>query len=1093
MQANLSFIAGRSAVVLQQLRSDGLYPTVAAPQFNQDGGPIPAGFGLLLAPGTATIYFTLDGTDPRRPGGAVSSTARRYTTPVSLAESATVKARVLDNGAWSALSSADFTVIRTFTELAITEIHYHPPGTADRDGDDFEFVELKNTGRAALDLSGVHFTNGIRFAFPNGTKLAPGAFAVLVRDAQAFRSRYPGVAVAGTFEGGLANGGEQLSLVHAVGSPLFSVTYGTRPPWPALADGEGFSLVPAGTGAPTNPNDPAQWRASSRTGGSPGADDVPAGIVPVVVNEVLTHTDPPLVDTVELHNPNDQPAPIGGWWLTDDRGTPKKYRIPAGRTVPPRGFVTFSELDFNQPGTAATNFTFSSYGDEVWLFAADAAGELTGYSDGFGFGASANAVSFGRMTNSVGAVRFPAQAENSLSLPNRGPRIGPVVINEIHYAPTGGDAPFVEVRNLANGPTPLFDPNAPTNTWKIEGIGFVFPPGVTLPAGGLAVVTATDPALFRQRHGIADTVPVLGPFPGVLQNNGETLRLERPDNPDLLPGGTWFVPYIGVDEVTYDDRAPWPVLASQGGASLERTAPVAFADDPASWKASFGEPSPGYPNDGNRAPEVSAGADREIEATLFPYDAALTGIGADDGLPLVPGKTSFTWTQVGGPGPVAFVDPTRTNGLVRLPGLGTYVLRLTANDGDRSRSDEVTLRVRRPSENAVLVAAGSTWRYLDNGSDQGSAWRAPTFADTSWSSGKAHFGYGDGDEVTTLRAEVDGVRSTTFYFRHRFQVPDPASVSGLTVQLVRDDGAMVYLNGQLVFRSNMPEGSVNASTLASEVVGGADESTFFPQAVDPAVLVRGENVLAVEVHQQNAGSSDVSFDLRLDALVSAANRAPTANAGPDVTAVAGTPIRLECAFTDDGLPAPPGVPSLLWKQSEGPAAATIAEADTVRPTVTFPNPGRYVLTFSVNDGASTVADTVVVTVSGGDGYEAWRERHFTAAERNDPAVSGDAADPDGDGQSNRAEYDSGTLPRDPTSVLRLRAVTGADGTLRLRASVVAGRTYTIQARDSVTGSAWTVLRHLDPGNCDCEVEVPLGSVAGSDPTQFYRLLTPRLP
>ena len=1096
VQQNLNFIAGRPAVVLQQLRNDGLFPQVASPQFNQDGGPIPAGFGLLMAPTAATIYYTLNGSDPRRPGGEIGSAAQRYLqSPISLTESVTVKARTWSNGVWSALTEADFLVIQTFKDLVINEIHYHPSASGGLDGDDFEFLELKNTARTALDLSGIYFTNGIRFQFPNGTRLAAGDFAVLVRDLDAFQSRYPGVRVSGVYEGALNNSGERLSMVHAVGTALTSVNYGTRPPWPSLADGQGFSLVPAGTVPMTSPDDPAQWRASSRMGGSPGRDEAPAGLVPVVVNEVLTHTDLPLVDSLELFNPTDAPAPIGGWWISDDRGTPKKYRIPAGRSIPPRGFVVFTELDFNRPVDGPNSFTFSSYGDGVWLSSADAAGELTGYSDGFQFGAAANAVSFGRYTNSIGAVRFPAQLEVSMSEPNRGPRIGPVVLNEILYAPGAGGTPFIEVRNISADSVPLYDLLAPTNTWRIAGIGFAFPTGSALPPGGLAVVTASDPSVFRQRHGIPEAIPVYGPYPGVLQVGGETLTLERPDKPDLLPDGTWFVPFIAVDEVTYDDRAPWPVSAAAGGLSLERQAPVGFADDPASWRASFGEPSPGYPNDGNRAPQVVAGSDREVESSAFPLSVNLAGWGSDDGLPVVPGRLVFAWSQVSGPGAVEWENGDRTNAIARLPGTGTYAFRLTASDGERSRTDDVVILARRPSEAATWVAAGSVWRYLDNASDQGIAWRSTNFNDSAWRSGAAQLGYGDGDETTLIRSTAGGVRSTTFYFRRQFEVLDPKAVNSLTVHLLRDDGAMVYINNNLVFRSNMPEGEVTHLTVASSVVGGEDESTFFPQLVDPAVLVAGTNIVAVEVHQQNPTSSDVSFDLRLEGLVASSNRPPTANAGPDLTVVAGQGVFISGGFSDDGLPASPGVAVLTWTQTEGPGTATIAGANTSRPTVTFPVAGRYVLRLSVNDGLTTVADSVTVTVTAGEQetYQAWRERHFSAAELGDSAISGDSADPDGDGQTNRNEYESGTLPRDASSVLRLRWMVAVDGSLKFSVRVANGRTYTLQSRDDVAGAGWQTMLHLDTATCDCEVDVPWTRPPGSIPAQFYRVVTPRVP
>ncbi len=207
---NLQFIAGRSSVLLSQLRADGLHPTLAAPQFNQQGGVVPSGFGLLMAPQGVDIYYTLDGSDPRLAGGSLAPAARRYTGAIRLLESSVVRARALQNSAWSALNEAEFIVAQTFNELRITEIHYHPSDTADTDGDEFEFVELKNVGSRELDISGVHFPNGISFRFPNGTRLGAGRFAVLVRNPDAFRARYPNRAVAGVYSGRLSNSGERL-------------------------------------------------------------------------------------------------------------------------------------------------------------------------------------------------------------------------------------------------------------------------------------------------------------------------------------------------------------------------------------------------------------------------------------------------------------------------------------------------------------------------------------------------------------------------------------------------------------------------------------------------------------------------------------------------------------------------------------------------------------------------------------------------------------------------------------------------------------------------------------------------------------------
>jgi len=164
----------------------------------------------------------------------------------------------------------------------------------------------------------------------------------------------------------------------------------------------------------------------------------------------------------------------------------------------------------------------------------------------------------------------------------------------------------------------------------------------------------------------------------------------------------------------------------------------------------------------------------------------------------------------------------------------------------------------------TLVPTGATWKYLDNGSDQGTAWRAASFNDTTWSSGAAQLGYGDGDEATTLGFGPDANNKfITTYFRRAFNVTDASLFTGVTLRLLRDDGAVVYLNGVEVWRTNMPTGSVGFLTPASVAIGGADESTFVQTTISPSSLLTGTNVLAIELHQSGGTSTDISFDLQL--------------------------------------------------------------------------------------------------------------------------------------------------------------------------------------------------------------------------------------
>ena len=174
----------------------------------------------------------------------------------------------------------------------------------------------------------------------------------------------------------------------------------------------------------------------------------------------------------------------------------------------------------------------------------------------------------------------------------------------------------------------------------------------------------------------------------------------------------------------------------------------------------------------------------------------------------------------------------------------------------------------------AIVTAGATWRYLDDGTDQGVAWQAPAFDDSGWSAGPGELGYGDGDEATVVNCGpsapiCNSGNFITTYFRHSFNVPDASAYRSLTLSLLRDDGAIAYLNGTEVMRTNMPAGPVDFTTTAAAGVGGSAERVFHRVAVDVSLLVDGNNVLAVEVHQIRDVSSDISLHAELFAQTGA--------------------------------------------------------------------------------------------------------------------------------------------------------------------------------------------------------------------------------
>jgi hypothetical protein len=161
-----------------------------------------------------------------------------------------------------------------------------------------------------------------------------------------------------------------------------------------------------------------------------------------------------------------------------------------------------------------------------------------------------------------------------------------------------------------------------------------------------------------------------------------------------------------------------------------------------------------------------------------------------------------------------------------------------------------------------LISKGSPWKYLDDGSDAGTSWRDPMFDDNGWASGPADLGYGHNCATILGFGPDPANKFVTTYFRRSFEVRNIAGITNLTVRLRRDDGAVVYVNGVEAFRSNMPEGPVDYSTLAASPSYYDDEG-FLIYGIPPTLLIEGTNVIAVEVHQVSRNNSGLGFDFAL--------------------------------------------------------------------------------------------------------------------------------------------------------------------------------------------------------------------------------------
>ncbi|MGC3956445.1 MAG: hypothetical protein QM813_00255 [Verrucomicrobiota bacterium] len=168
----------------------------------------------------------------------------------------------------------------------------------------------------------------------------------------------------------------------------------------------------------------------------------------------------------------------------------------------------------------------------------------------------------------------------------------------------------------------------------------------------------------------------------------------------------------------------------------------------------------------------------------------------------------------------------------------------------------------------TIVPAGATWKYRDDGSNQGTAWREPAFDDSNWSTGIAQFGYGNGDEKTVVSYGGNANNKyVTTYFRKQFVIDNAPCLESVTLRMVMDDGAAVYVNGKNILNYQLVTNAA-FNTLATSVQATNVEDAWFSYQIDPALLRNGTNTLAVEMHQAAVNSPDISFDLQLIAMES---------------------------------------------------------------------------------------------------------------------------------------------------------------------------------------------------------------------------------
>lgn len=598
-----TFIPSRRDVVFNQLRSKSppWYPNTAAPEFYINGSPryggdVETADALTMSTGGNLVFYTLDGSDPRLPGGGLNgAVAMQYAGPVPLTRSVPVKARAYNNatGEWSALAEAIFAVGSVANHLRITELMYHP------EDPELEFIEFKNIGAEAINLNLLRFNDGIEHAFGDVTVEA-GSFALLVKNQAAFEAVYTdlpaGVPVVEWTDGALNNAGERIELADALDRAIQAFTYNDG--WHPLTDGGGFSLTVLDPTADLSAWDrKTGWRPSSVAGGSPGRDET--GLAPgsILINELMAHSHETQPDWIELHNTTSQSISIGGWFLSDNDTNLQKYTIPENTEIAAGGYLVFYEDQ-----SFGTAFALSENGETLHLTGADG-GTLNGYQAVQDFDPSERSVPLGRHITSTGDVDFVALSVATPGSANAAPQTGPIIITEIQYNPGAGDTSdeYIELRNISSQSVTLRDevetetsPGVFVREWVTwsftDGIDFTFPADTVIPAGGTLIV-AKAPAAFEASYGasLPTNTQVFGPFANdtALSNGGEKLRLCKPGEQPYGQARRW----IRVDQVAYDDAAPWPTEPDGSGGVLQRSDASAYGNDPANWQAAL--PTPG--------------------------------------------------------------------------------------------------------------------------------------------------------------------------------------------------------------------------------------------------------------------------------------------------------------------------------------------------------------------------------------------------------------------------------------------------------------------------------------------------------------------
>ena len=624
-----------------------------SPQFSSYGGGVSPGFPVSISAPAGVVYYTLDGSDPRLPGGGISPKAKSYPVEVLIQQNTRLMARARSGTQWSGPTTALFTV--KTPSIILSQIMYAParnPLSATNDASLYEYIELKNIGVETVDMRGFQFVGGIQFSFTNSliASLAPGGRLVLAHNMEAFLSRYGNISnLAGAYSGSLANEGERIQLLDSLGITVCDFAY--DPTWYPITDGLGFALMPAEENqSPTLWQTKSGWQSGTMYNGTPGSGELPVNRwSPVLIDKVTPFNYPSTSSSVELYNPGTNEVNISGWFLSDDPKIPK-YRLPKDSRILAHDYLTLRDTEYNAPLGNFPNFNFSPVGGSVYLFSADSDGILTGYRHQLDYGPLLVGESAALYVTSTGDEHFVPVTHSVSGQEFSKMRLGPVVISEIMYHPQDiftnnaywddTEDEYIELCNTANVTVALFDAQTLTNTLRLrDAVHYSFPTNITLAAGERILVVSFDPAkdadfasAFRTRYGIKTSVRLFGPWDGKLSNDKDSIELVS-DIPIRISDAKTVLSAVLIDKAAYRDTTPWPPGADGMGLSIQRRLETGFGNDPTNWVAAL--PSPGDALSSQSPPQIK---NEPSSQTVSPGNNVTLSVEAEGSSPL-----NFQW------------------------------------------------------------------------------------------------------------------------------------------------------------------------------------------------------------------------------------------------------------------------------------------------------------------------------------------------------------------------------------------------------------------------------------------------------------------